>query len=209
MKTYNVLVIDDETSIQHYFSAIERMIKHNRNDINFNFTFMHHVNEFEVKEPYDIVMFDYNFSGARFNKINREKTGLQLIKEYRKKNQKTKIIFYSSFFNIEQKQQIPLVHEDYFELINELNIFKIIYKNDHQMTCQAIKEAIGDLDIIMTSLEKMTDDFDELDLTFNVQNQEIKIQDLLYEIQMDSEIGKRFRKEIMDVVMGYMSKFNL
>ncbi|MET3938230.1 CheY-like chemotaxis protein [Paenibacillus sp. PvP094] len=209
MKKYEVLVIDDEAQIVEYFEDINEMFNLNEENFTINFNYMHNVNNFEIKKPYDIVMFDCNFNAGRFDSSSRTRVGLNLIKKYRKNNKRTKIIFYSSSFNIEEQNNMPLNHRDYFEIINDLNVFKLIYKNNSIDTYNAIKDALTELDIIMTSLEKMKDEYSELDISFELEGNAFSLEDLLHEIRMDTEFGRKFRKDIVDLITNYMSKFSL
>jgi len=207
LKVYKILVIDDLPDIIIYFKDIKEIFEERNLGIHLEFEYEHHVDKLDISKPYDIVMFDFNFSGGRVVSKERNKTGLHLIKNYRLKNKQTKIIFYSSSFNINSADQITLKHKDYFEMINELNIFKLIYKNDSESTLLAIEEAIRELDIIMTSLEKMSDDYSELNLTFDSQSSELSLEELIYEIKMDTNEGREFRKNIVELITNYMAKF--
>ncbi|MCS7460835.1 hypothetical protein N0M98_11840 [Paenibacillus doosanensis] len=207
MEQYKILVIDDMTEIVEYFEDIKEILAYE--NIKVEFEYMHNVNDFSVEKPYDILMFDCNFNAARYDADIRNKVGFNLIKQYRQNNTRTKIIFYSSSFNIDEPHQIPFNHKHYFEIINELNVYRLVYKNDSRATVKAIKEAINDLDIIMISLEKMASDYDELNMKFELNDGDITLNDLIYEMRMDGENAEKFRRDVVDLITNYMSKFDL
>lgn len=207
---YKILVVDDEKDIQDLFDPLKDIFIDD-DDLSVCFEYMNDISNFEITEPYDIIMFDSKFLNTKhsFEYSQEQKIiGFNLIKNFRKINKRTKIIFYSSHFDISEPDQIPYGPKDFFKIINELNIFRIVNKNSSLEVYNAIKDAIEDLDIIMIMLEKMAREYEGLDIQYEINGENISMRKLIYDFKMGGIISERFRKEVMDIVLSYMSKFN-
>jgi CheY-like chemotaxis protein len=164
--TYRILVVDDEKNVQDLFEPFKDILLDD-DELSVHFEYMDNITNFKINEPYDIVVFDSKFLNTKhdFSHTQKQKTiGFNLIKNFRQNNRRTKIIFCSSHFDLSEPDQIPYGPKDFFTIINELNIFRIVNKNRTIDIYNAIKDAIEDLDIIMVMLEKMSRDYDGLDI---------------------------------------------
>ncbi|NOL31116.1 hypothetical protein [Bacillus altitudinis] len=207
---YNILVVDDEKNINDLFDPLKDIL-YEEDELLVRFEYMNDISNFKIKKPFDVVMFDSKFLNTKHDyEYNQEhKTiGFNLIESFRKSNKKTKIIFYSSHFDISEPDQIPYGAKDFFRIINDLNIYKMVNKNKTKEIYNAIKDAIDDLDIIMIMLEKMSKDYEGLDIEYEINEENIPMQKLINDFKMGGKISEKFRKEVMDIVLSYMSKFN-
>ncbi|WP_156182370.1 hypothetical protein [Paenibacillus algorifonticola] len=200
-------MIDDESQIKGYFEAIQSEL--DAEGIIVNIEYMNNVENFKVEKPYDIVLFDCNFNGSRNEQLDLKKEGFELIKKYRKFNKRTKIIFYSANFDLEEPDKIPFSKYDFFQIINELNIFRVVFKNDSNKVYDYIKEAIQELDVIMVSLEKMVRDYEGMDIKYNLKDGDIALEDLLYEFKMGGQVAEKFRKQLFEIILTSLSKFEM
>lgn len=212
-KSYDILVVDDEKDINHIFEVFVAEFKEKKIEVNFEY--LHELEKFDdVGKPYDVILFDSEFRTSKQGKPTEMKSeGFELIRRYRKKNKRTKVIFYSSTFDLKNQDQIPLAHKDYFEIINELNVFRMVYKNKAESIYIAIKEAIeaalDDLDVIMTSLEKMYFEYDGIDIDYEIEGDNIPLKQLMHEFKMGGEHAEKFREDIISMMLKYMSKFEI
>lgn len=212
-KCYDILVVDDEKNIKDIFETFIMEFKEEGIDVKFDY--IHELDKFhEVKKPFDVILFDSEFRTSSLSTIKEKKSqGFELIRQYRTTNKRTKVIFYSSTFDLKNEDQIPLSHKEYFEIINELNIFRLVYKNKAEhiygAIIDAIKAALDDLDVIMTSLEKMYYDYNGIDLGYQIEGKDITLHQLMYEFKMGGENAEKFRKDITEMMLSYMSNFEL
>ncbi|EOP30584.1 hypothetical protein IG5_00203 [Bacillus toyonensis] len=212
-KYYEILVVDDEKNVRDIFDVFIDEFK--AEDINVKFEYIHDLEKFdEVSQPFDIIVFDSEFRTSNLSTpIEKRSQGFELIRKYRKINKRTKVIFYSSAFDLKNEDQIPLSHKDYFEIINELNIFRLVYKNKadqvYDAVGEAIKAALDDLDVVMTSLEKMYYEYKGIDIDYEIEGENIPLEQLMYEFKMGGEHAEKFRKDIVEMMLSYMSNFEL
>ncbi|MED3910570.1 hypothetical protein P4597_15440 [Peribacillus simplex] len=212
-KHYDVLVVDDEKNIKDIFDVFIDEFK--EENININFEYIHDLDKFdEVKRPFDVIVFDSEFKTSKVgNPIEKKSQGFELIRKYRKRNKRTKVIFYSSTFDLKNEDQIPLSHKDYFEIINELNIYRLVYKNNaehiYDAVQKAIRAALDDLDVIMTSLEKMYYEYQGIDIDYEIEGENIPLKELMYEFKIGGEHAEKFRKDVVEMMLSYMSNFEL
>lgn len=200
VKLYEILVIDDESNIPDLLNPIQSMLQ--RRHLNVNFSYAHEQADYEeaLQKSFDIILFDNQLNATDYMEISKKSQGFELIKAFRKNNLRTKIIFYSSAFDLENSELIPFKHKDYFEMINELNIFKIVCKRDSKGLMTAIQEAIGNLDVIMTTLEKMENEYSSLGLTYKSGEQEIALKDLVSDFKVDGPISRAFKKDFNEML---------
>jgi hypothetical protein len=209
--SYSILVIDDEKDINDLFDPLKELLKE-EDKINVEFTYQDNITNFNIDQPFDIVLFDSKFLNTKHDfGLNQEQNtiGFNLIKQFREKNKRTKIIFCSSHFDLSEPDQIPYGPKDFFKIINELNIFRMVNKNSAVEVYTSIKEAIENLDIIMITLEKMLNEYQGIDINYEVEGESIPVQRLLHDFKVGGEASEKFRKEVMDIVLSYMSKFNV
>ncbi len=156
----------------------------------------------------DILLFDCQFSGS--NIIDESETdfsqfGIKLIKRFREKNKRTKIIFYSGGFKLEGCECYDLTNEEILQLINDLHIFKMIPSEEDAIS-NAIIEAIDDLDSVIMSLEDMKRDFGEKGY-FVVDNERYSLNELLIEMKNGTDIGEKFKADVDKMILAYLMKF--
>lgn len=155
----------------------------------------------------DIVMFDCALSGEDydFKDMDESRYGYELIKQYRKKNKRTKIIFYSGSFDFENEGTVDLSILDFVHIINELNIFAITNREVSRLV-DIIKRAIDELDTILISLEELIDRYGENGF-FYVENKKISSDELLKELKLGTKLGEKFREEVYSTIISYFMKF--
>lgn len=64
-------------------------------------------------------------------------------------------------------------------------------------------------DYILESLKKMREDYVSLNLQFEVDKKLIDLDALIHELENNTENGIKFRQDVFDMVITYMSKFEL
>lgn len=200
---FDVLVIDDQLNIKDLIQPLVEILSYK--EIFLNVTYVHEIKNLteQINKPFDIILFDSQLGSTDFAKIEGVSQGFNLIKDFRKTNKRTKIIFYSSSFNLDHGDQIPLSHRDYFTMINELNVYKMVYKNDVEELLTAIEGAINSLDIVMTTLDKMVEEYSELELTYNIDGEDIPLKDLICDFKMDGELSGNFKKNLNEMIATY------
>ena len=155
----------------------------------------------------DIVLFDCALGGAPLNFGDSDETtfGIELMRRFRKNNERTKIIFYSGSFLLKGSQCYEFTNEEMLSIINELHVFKMIPK-DVEYIENAIVEAINELDTIIMSLEDLKEEYNS-EGDFLVDNRLYSIDDLIAELKKGSKLGEEFRKSVLKMVLTYMMKF--
>lgn len=159
------------------------------------------------KSPIDIIMFDCNLSAGSFHmKPNTDLAyaGLEMLKEYRKTNKRTKVIFYSSYFDLESFD-VNLSTSDFVRMINEYNVFKIACRNAKNMA-EAIRDAIESLDTVLISMEELISSYGTKGYFF-VDNKRIPASQLLDELKLGTSLGEIFRKQVFETILCYFMKF--
>lgn len=208
-KEFEIVVVDDNPdTVEVVFQAVKSTLKLDYN-YNINYKILSKRKEVEKLNDYvcDIVMFDCALSGEDydFQDTSEARYGFELIKRYRKKNKRTKIIFYSGSFDFENEGSFDLSVTDFVYIINALNVFAISNREVSRLT-DAIKRAIDDLDTVLVSLEELIHRYGE-DGYFYVNNQKISSEILLEELKLGTEIGEKFREEVYSTIISYFMKF--
>lgn len=200
---------DDNSLVKGIFAEFQEELMHEGKNVTFDY--VTDIRSFNIEQPYDIIMFDCDFMQAKHDMFegNPRTIGFELIKKFRQKNIRTKIIFYSSFFDLADLDQIPLSTKDFFEIINELNVFRLVNKNDATQIFNTILDALDELDIIMVTLEKMVYDYVGADMTYNVNGRTVSIQDLIRDFKMGGERSKSFEEKVLKMLISYMTKFKI
>lgn len=155
----------------------------------------------------DIIMFDCALSGENYNFENYEEArfGFELLKRYRKKNKRTKIIFYSGSFDFDGEGFFDLTPLEFIQIINELNVFAITNREVDRLF-DAIQKAIKEIDTILISMEDLIYNYGE-DGYFYIDGAKIASQKLIHELRIGSEIGEKFREEVYSTIISYFMKF--
>lgn len=118
-----------------------------------------------------------------------------------------KIIFYSTDFKYNSNRlsseiQLEIPKKEYYDLINKYRIDAIVPKDNTEMIVEMIKNCIQNLDPIIKFLRNTRDKFEQNgdSLYYTVGETEYTISQLLEEYQKDTEIGKKFGKELLETV---------
>lgn len=208
-KVFKVVAVDDNPeTLEYVLRAVKSRLK-----IEFNYEIDYEIlsKRTEVDRlndcPCDIVMFDCALSGENYNfeDTAEARYGFELIKKYRKKNKRTKIIFYSGSFDFEDEGSFDLSVMDFVQIINELNVFAISNREYRRMS-DVIKKAIDELDTVLISLEDLICNYGE-NGNFYIDDKMLSAQELLKELKLGTEIGERFREEIYSTIISYFMKF--
>lgn len=123
-KEFEIVVVDDNPdTAEVVFQAVKSVLKLDYN-YNINYKILSKRKEVETLNNYvcDIVMFDCALSGEDydFQDTPEARYGFELIKKYRKRNKRTKIIFYSGSFDFEYEGSFDLSVADFVHIINDI-----------------------------------------------------------------------------------------
>lgn len=207
-KTFSIIAVDDNPdTLEPVLFAVQKMLA--LDGIRISYSILSKQDEVDhlMERPCDIVMFDCALSGENYNFQGYEEArfGFTLLQKYRKKNRRTKIIFYSGSFNFDGEGYFDLSVREFVQIINDLNIFAITNREVPRLS-KAIRNAIEELDTILISLEDLIYHYGE-NGTFHINNTSVSAQQLLTELRMGSEIGEAFRGEIYSTIISYFMKF--
>ena len=208
-KIFEIIVVDDNPdTMEMVLAAVKTALKIQYNyEINYKILSKRKEVDQLAEQVCDIVMFDCALSGEDydFQNTTAARYGYDLIKKYREKNKRTKIIFYSGSFDFNNEGSFDLSVRDFVQIINDLNIFSITNR-EVSMLIDAIKRAIDELDTILISLEDLIYHYGEKGI-FYIDNKKISAEDLLKELRMGTPIGEKFRDEIYTTIISYFMKF--
>lgn len=208
-KIFEIIVVDDNPdTMEMVLAAVKTALKIQYNyEINYKILSKRKEVDQLAEQVCDIVMFDCALSGEDydFQNTTAARYGYDLIKKYREKNKRTKIIFYSGSFDFNNEGSFDLSVRDFVQIINDLNIFSITNR-EVSMLIDAIKRAIDELDTILISLEDLIYHYGEKGI-FYIDNKKISAEDLLKELRMGTPIGEKFREEIYTTIISYFMKF--
>jgi len=209
-KEYKVLVIDDEQDVTEIFSVLKKELEYEGYFVKFDFLKSLDTDSFEINEPYDVLMFDCYLPASNLIKFgeNKDKMGFNLIKEFREKNYRTKVIFYSSSFNIEQGES-PFTIKEFFTIINELNVFRMIERNNTKAFMESIMQAIDDLDMVMISMEDIYRQYSGDEVTFDTGQGEISLKELIDQFKTGGRDAEKFRQETIKNILHFMLNFKI
>ncbi|MBW9150991.1 response regulator [Clostridium estertheticum] len=209
-KEYKVLVVDDEQDVVEIFSVLKKELGYDGFNVSFDFLNSLDSESFEVSKPYDVVMFDCNFPASNLVKFGekKDKMGFSLIKKFREKNYRTKVIFYSSSFNIEQGES-PFNTKEFFTIINELNVFRMVERNNTKVLMDSIVQAINDLDMVMISMEDIYREYIDDKVTFNTGKKEITLKELIDQLKTGGNDAEEFRQETIKNILYFMLNFKI
>ena len=208
-KKYTIVAIDDQPdNFKITLGSLKRYInlKHN---YDVEYTIYSRQEDFDgiSDKPADIVMFDMALTASDFSIIGEStKLGYELIKKFRETNKRTKIIFYSGSFDLSDPGSFPFTTLDFVKIINELNVFAIIPRNNIDLTGETVVRAIESLDSVLVSLEDLILKYGE-DGLFIVDDKEYTAAELLNELRVGSLVGEKFRKQITETIVTYFMKF--
>ena len=208
-KIFNIIVVDDKPeTIEVVLQAVKSSLKIDYN-YEINYKLLSKRTEVDQLNNYvcDIVMFDCALSGEDYNFQNMDESryGFELIKKYREKNKRTKIIFYSGSFDFEDEGTFDLSVLDFIHIINEPNVFAITNREVPRLV-DTIKRAIDELDTILISLEDLICHYGE-DGYFYVGDKKLSSDELLKELKLGTKLGEKFREEVYSTIISYFMKF--
>jgi hypothetical protein len=208
-KVFEIIAVDDKPeTLDIILQVVKSTLKINYN-YEINYRLLSKRTEVDKLNDYvcDIVMFDCALSGEDydFKDTHESRYGYELIKQYRKKNKRTKIIFYSGSFDFENEGTVDLSILDFVHIINELNIFAITNREVSRLV-DIIKRAIDELDTILISLEELINRYGENGF-FYVGDKKISSDVLLKELKLGTKLGEKFREEVYSTIISYFMKF--
>lgn len=209
MRVYKVLFIDDEKElIENTMRVVEELILL-KCGCRVSFDVINKSEDVENMNNMaaDIVLFDCALGGAALDFGDNIEAifGVELMRRFRKNNERTKIIFYSGGFSLSGSQCYDFTNEEMLQLINDLHIYKMIPK-ESQYICEAIMEALNELDSIIVSLEDLKEEY-RSEGNFLVGEKLYTIDELIKELKKGSRVGEEFRKSVLKLVLTYMMKF--
>ena len=209
-KEYKVLVIDDEQDVVEIFSVLKKELEYDAYYVEFDFLHSLDTENFDVSKPYDVIMFDCYFPASNIVQFGekKDKMGFNLIKKFREKNYRTKVIFYSSSFNIEQGES-PFNTKEFFTIINELNVFRMVERNNTGALMDSIMQAIDDLDMVMISMEDIYREYIDDEVTFNTGEKEVTLKELIDQLKTGGNDADVFRRETIKNILHFMLKFKI
>lgn len=210
-KIYTIVAIDDQPdNFKITLGSLKRYVKYKHN-YDIEYTIYSGQNDFDgiSAQPVDIVMFDMALTASDFTIIGAgesTKLGYELIKNFRETNKRTKIIFYSGSFDLSDQESFPFTTLDFVKIINELNIFAIIPRNDVDLMGETVVRAIESIDSVLVSLEDLILKYGE-DGLFTIDDTEYTSEELLKELRLGSLVGEKFRKQVTETIVTYFMKF--
>jgi hypothetical protein len=207
---YKVLVVDDESLIVASFEKFSKDLK-KKSDLDVTFTIIQNESEYDSNEPFDILMVDYNLRKGFFN--SSKQLGNEFIEMFRKRNQVSKIIFYSSEFEYHnglKKYKMPFNTKEIFELINEWRVDKIASKNNYDMMVRVIEECCNQIDLLPMVLSKTLNQYRKNDINIgytNLDGEDMDVSTLFNELLNDSQEGRHFREQVIKTVLTVLLNY--
>ena len=209
MRKYKIVFIDDEKAIiEQIMEAVKGIVvKSHGLDLQYHVFSNREEIEGIHNAAADIVLFDCAMGGTNlyFEDKDESTFGIELMKKFREKNKRTKIIFYSGGFQLEGSQCYEFTNSEMLKLINDLHIFKMIPKNLEEIS-KAIIEALEELDAIIIGLEDLKYEYDNMGL-FHVNNKDYSIAQLIEELKNGTEVGECFKNNVYKLTLTYLMKF--
>lgn len=209
MRTYKVVFIDDEKEvIEKTIEAVKSLIV-TKGGIELDYVILSDKKSIDKMNTIaaDIVLFDCALYATDLELGTKQEStyGIELMKKFREKNNRTKIIFYSAGFSLKGSECYEFVHEEILQMINEIHIYKMIPRNVECIS-EAIMEAIEDLDAVIISLEDLKEEYNSTG-EFFVNEQKYPIEDMIEELKKGTTIGNDFRNSVLKMVLTYLMKF--
>ncbi|MBP2002389.1 hypothetical protein J2Z69_003462 [Paenibacillus shirakamiensis] len=207
---YKILVVDDESLIAANFEKFSKDLK-KKSNLDVGFTIIQNENQYDINEPYDILMVDYNLRKGFFN--SSKQLGSEFIETFRSRNQISKIIFYSSEFEyhpVLRKYKFPFSTKEVFELINIWQVDKIASKNNYEMMVEVIADCCKQMDLLPMVLSKTLNEYRKNDIGLaytNTKGEDIEVTDLFNDLLNDSEEGKHFREQVIKTVLSVLLNY--
>lgn len=209
MRKYKIVFIDDEKEIiERIMEAVKGIVaKSHGLDLQYNVFSKREEIEGIHNAAADIVLFDCAMGATNlyFEDKDESTYGIELMRRFREKNKRTKIIFYSGGFQLEGSQCYEFTNSEMLKLINDLHIFKMIPKDLEEIS-KAIIEALEELDAVIVGLEDLKYEYDNFGI-FHVNDKDYSIAQLIEELKNGTEIGERFKNNVYKLTLTYLMKF--
>lgn len=209
MRKYKIVFIDDERAIIEKIMEAVRGIISKRYGVEIQYYIFSERKDIENLHNVaaDILLFDCAMGGANlyFEDKDEATFGIELMRKFREKNKRTKIIFYSGGFKLEGSQCYEFTNSEMLKLINDLHIFKMIPKDIEEIS-KAIIDALEELDAVITGLEDLKYEYDNSGL-FRVDDKDYSIAQLIAELKNGTEAGEHFRNNVYRLTLTYLMKF--
>ncbi len=198
-RKYRALAIDDDIQMSHYFNSIAKMVNSSYG-YEIEFDTVNNDTQYNSKIPYDILLVDYNLR----NGFVDYEDGKDFIRIFRQVNRVSKVIFYSSEFEYEERAgniKIPLKPEDIYDLINLYKIDGLVSKNNLNMMRDVLKDACESIDIITSALFSTISRYPKTDFEFmGPDGSLITAEEMIGHLLSDSETSKKFKEQIIDTI---------
>ena len=209
MRKYKIVFIDDEKEIiERIMEAVKGIVakSHGLDLLYYVFSKREEIEGIHNAAA-DIVLFDCAMGATNlyFEDKDESTFGIELMKKFREKNKRTKIIFYSGGFQLEGSQCYEFTNSEMLKLINDLHIFKMIPKDLEEIS-KAIIEALEELDAVIIGLEDLKYEYDNFGV-FHVNDKDYSITQLIEELKNGTEVGERFKNNVYKLTLTYMMKF--
>lgn len=209
---YKILVVDDSADIASSFEVYQDFLEDRGFQVSFTLVSSEQELAEKVKKTYDVLMVDYNLKNGFPSSKNYD--GTDFIKEYRRKNKISKIIFYSSEFHYDEKDErnctLNIKAKEIFDLVNIYKVNCIISKNNFDMLIDNIAENLLDLDpiakLLIDTKEKYSSETDNMIFT-DSNGEEVGISRLLDEYLNDSSIGREFKNQMMKTIVTLLLEY--
>lgn len=209
MRKYKIVFIDDEKEIiERIMEAVKGIVaKSHGLDLQYYVFSKREEIEGIHNAAADIVLFDCAMGATNlyFEDKDESTYGIELMRRFREKNKRTKIIFYSGGFQLEGSQCYEFTNSEMLKLINDLHIFKMIPKDLEEIS-KAIIEALEELDAVIVGLEDLKYEYDNFGM-FHVNDKDYSIAQLIEELKNGTEIGERFKNNVYKLTLTYLMKF--
>ncbi|EGO5015765.1 response regulator [Enterococcus faecalis] len=209
---YKILVVDDSADIANSFKVYQDFLKDKGFKVEFSLASSKKELAEKLKRTHDILMVDYNLKNGFPSSDNYD--GTDFIKEYREKNKISKIIFCSSEFSYDEKNEkkckLNLQSKEIFDLVNIYKVNCIVSKNNFNMLIDSIAENLCDLDpitkLLIDTKEKYSGETDNMIFT-DSNGEEVGITRLLDEYLNDSSIGREFKDQMMKTIVTLLLEY--
>lgn len=202
MRKFKILVVDDELEAKTVFKRVETLVRR-KVDMEFDvlFDFASNAREYDPSVEYDMLIIDYKLRG-KFGDIS---DGNEFIRMFRKKNRISKVIFISTAFRYRNEPKdcrIALKAKDIYDLINIDHIDGLVDKNNLEMLSDSIIDNLRNIDILSDALNSYISMYDEIDLVVTgITESELTLQELMTNIRQDTELGKVYKKQLLEILI--------
>lgn len=203
---FNCLIIDDDPDFENRIDDIIEILNDEyKCDVKIDFA--KKITDI-TPEKYDLILIDFDLK--RVFKHN----GDYFISQIRNSNRIVKIIFYSSKFKLDDKNEFHFIDVSetvIFNIINKWNVDRIIPRDNFDLLVESINECCTEFDLTVLGLYKSIEKYlsSGISLSFNLDNGEIlKNNELLQELKSDSSNGKQIREKLHNFSINNVLDFS-